>query len=59
MKGSRTLGIFRLFALLAIFPTYNFAQDSSTTSNRQVVTRTMPVYPQLARSMNMTGVVRG
>lgn len=34
------------------------AQDEETTGSRKVVARVVPKYPEIARSMNLTGAVK-
>ena len=44
------------WALLLASP--SFAQTDQTEAKRKVVNRVMPVYPDIARSMRIKGVVR-
>ena len=41
-----------------LFPRTCFAQDETDTGSRKVLSRTMPAYPQVARSMSLRGAVR-
>ena len=54
-RGTRTLLLLAAIALLVSKPT--FAQES-TDAPRKVVSETPAVYPTLARSMNIHGVVK-
>jgi TonB family protein len=60
MKRS-TLFILIMLAVLAIVqPRVCFAQDqqSASASARKVINKVVPMYPQMARSMNLSGVVK-
>jgi TonB family protein len=46
-----------LLTATAILPSHSAAQDSGDTS-RKVLVKTVPVYPALARSMNIHGIVK-
>src|SRR5690242_14723341 len=41
-----------------LLPHPGFAQQEQTETKRKVVNRVVPVYPQMARTMNLKGVVR-
>jgi TonB family protein len=41
-----------------LVPKHCFAQQDQTESKRKVVTRVIPIYPEMARTMNLKGVVR-
>jgi|SRR5579872_2305577 TonB family protein len=49
--------LFVLLALLSVFGPQSSAQDSTGVA-RKVLLKTAPVYPTLARSMNIHGVVK-
>jgi TonB family C-terminal domain len=55
------LAAWALFAvflgMLALSPTFSFAQDQSD-SQRKIVNRVVPSYPELARQMDIKGTVR-
>jgi len=46
-----------LLALVALFPSASFAQDQPETT-RKIVNRVPPVYPELARRMQLRGTVK-
>jgi TonB family protein len=48
--------VFSLLAVCMIPATVGRAQESS--GNRKVVQRTTPVYPEIAKRMNLTGTVK-
>ena len=43
---------------VVLAPTSSFAQQETPESKRKVVSRVIPVYPGLARNMNLRGAVR-
>jgi TonB family protein len=48
-----------LLALAAIFSTlYAFAADHPEESKRKTVSRVMPFYPEMARTLGLSGVVK-
>jgi protein TonB len=49
-----------LFWAAVLAPNLNlsFAQQDDPESNRKVVTKVLPIYPELARTMNLKGSVR-
>ena len=58
MKTSSWLALFLLiFSFGSSIPSL-CAQTDQTDSNRKVINRVVPVYPRLAREMNLTGTVR-
>jgi len=58
MKTHRTLQIAALlFVILAFISTFSFAGQPGD-GERKVVTKTQAVYPTLAKSMNIHGVVK-
>ena len=44
--------------LASVQPTTCFAQEEQSTGPRKVATRIVPLYPQMARSMNLSGGVK-
>jgi TonB family protein len=57
MKKRTSFFSFMLFSLLAFIPSHAPAQESSVT-DRRVVTKVVPQYPSLARTMNISGTVK-
>ena len=57
MKDRIVLFLLILLPVLFLLPSHDQAQDSSE-SNRKVVTKVMPQYPAVLRSMNIQGTVR-
>lgn len=55
---SRLLLLLLLAGLATVQPKTCFAQDEQSASTRKVVNRVVPTYPQMARSMNLTGAVK-
>ena len=51
------LFVLPLAAIVAFFPSHSAAQDAAPAV-RKVVSKITPVYPTLARTMNIHGVVR-
>jgi len=48
-----------LLSLLTVLqPKSCLAQDEQNSSNRKVVNRVVPMYPQMARSLNLSGAVK-
>jgi TonB family protein len=47
-----------LVGLLPITCNRSFAQQEQTEVKRRVVTKVVPLYPELARKMHITGIVR-
>ena len=47
-----------LTALLALSCRWSFAQQEQPEGKRRVVNRVVPLYPELARKMHITGIVR-
>jgi len=47
-----------LFWAVVLAPNPSFAQRDEPESSRKVVTRVLPMYPELARTMNLKGSVR-
>lgn len=54
---SIALSLFVLLAFLAFIPHSSLAQDSAAPV-RKIVTRVMPQYPSIARTMRIQGTVR-
>jgi TonB family protein len=56
----RSTVLIRQFVLCAVMvvPIFAQAQQDSSESNRRVISRVVPNYPDLARSMNVRGIVR-
>ncbi len=57
MKNRIAVALFVLVPILMLAPTHAPAQDPSEGS-RKVLTKVVPQYPGLARSMRLQGVVR-
>jgi TonB family protein len=57
MKNRIAFALLFLLPILTLAPTHASAQESSE-GVRKIVTRIVPQYPSLARSMNIRGVVR-
>ena len=57
MKSRVSVALFILLPILLFDPNYAPAQEASTAT-RKIVTKVMPEYPALARSMKIEGVVR-
>ncbi len=57
MKSRIAVALLAVLAILIFAPSYTRAQEPSE-GVRKVVTKVLPQYPSLARSMNLTGVVR-
>jgi protein TonB len=58
--GRRWISIILLMLAIApvCFPGLGAAQQMRSGGKRKIVTQVKPVYPELARKMNMTGTVR-
>ena len=52
------LGQFLLCAVMAFVPGLAGAQQDSPENSRRVINRVAPAYPELARTMNVKGVVK-
>ena len=57
MKRFPTATLLALFSAL-VFTSALFAQQDQTESSRKIVNRLMPRYPEMARTMNLRGVVK-
>jgi TonB family protein len=57
MKSRISVALFVLFATLALAPQHAVTQETSE-SGRKVVSRVVPQYPNIARSMKIQGTVR-
>jgi TonB family protein len=57
MKSRVAVALFILLSILTFGPSHAPAQDPSA-SIRKIVTKVMPQYPALARSMKIEGIVR-
>jgi TonB family protein len=57
MKSRVSVALFILLPILLFAPNYAPAQEASTAT-RKIVTKVMPEYPALARSMKIQGIVR-
>jgi TonB family protein len=58
MKRSPFFILLMLVMLASVQPITSLAQDEQTATARKVTSKTVPAYPQLARSMNLTGAVK-
>jgi TonB family protein len=57
MKRVPTTLFLILFSAVVLVPA-TFGQQEQSESNRKVVTRVIPQYPEMARTMNLKGSVR-
>jgi TonB family protein len=57
MRNRISVALFVLFATLAFAPKHAVTQETSE-SGRKVVSRVVPQYPNIARSMKIQGTVR-
>jgi|SRR5271165_5044004 len=57
MKNRTAVSLFLLLAILIFAPSHASAQEASE-GGRKVVTKVMPQYPSLARTLNLQGIVR-
>jgi TonB family protein len=57
MNNRIAVALFALLSVLLFAPRYTPAQEAAEGS-RKVVTKVIPQYPGLARSMNIQGIVR-
>ena len=58
MKCSAFFILLLLGGLVAVPTKVCFAQDQQSTSTRKVIKQVVPMYPQMARSMNLIGTVK-
>ena len=58
MKRSPFLILIVLAVLASVRPQACFAQDEPSASGRKVINKVVPAYPQIARSMNLSGTVK-
>jgi TonB family protein len=60
MNGMSRRTLVAIFALgfVLVFRTPSSAQQDQTATNRKVLNKVTPLYPSMARSMNLKGVVR-
>jgi len=58
MKRSPFFVLLVLAVLAGVQPITCFAQDAQSASIRKVVSKVVPMYPQMARSMNLSGTVK-
>jgi TonB family protein len=58
MKHSPFFVLIVLAVLATVQPKVCFAQDQQSTSTRKVIRQVMPMYPEMARSMNLIGTVK-
>jgi TonB family protein len=54
MKNRIAVALFVLVPILMLVPSYASAQDGA----RKIVSKVVPQYPSLARTMNLQGIVR-
>lgn len=57
MKSRISFALFVLFAILTFAPNYALTQETSE-SGRKLVSKVVPLYPGIARSMRIQGTVR-
>jgi TonB family protein len=55
---SRSNALIGRFLLWMVLPVFAAAQQGFSETTRRVTNRVVPAYPELARSMNVRGVVR-
>ena len=58
MKRSPFFILLMLTVLATVQPRTSSAQNEQTATGRKVITKVVPVYPALARSMNLSGAVK-
>jgi TonB family protein len=60
MERSSFLILIVLAVLASVRPEVSFAEDQqgATASARKVINKVVPIYPQMARSMNLAGTVK-
>ena len=58
MKYSAVFILLVLGVSVGVQPKVCFAQDEQSTGTRKVVNKVVPVYPQMARSMHLSGTVK-
>jgi len=60
MRSRRCIWIFLFAAVVAqvFVPARNLAQEFKASGKRKIVAQVRPVYPELARKMNISGTVR-
>lgn len=58
MRRSPWLTLTVLVSLAGVLPRMCAAQDKQSVSTRKVITKTVPLYPAVARSLNLTGAVK-
>lgn len=58
MNRSSFFILLMLGVLVGVRPNVCFAQDQQSTSARKVVNKVVPLYPPMARSMNLSGAVK-
>lgn len=57
-KRNASLALALVSVIFFAFPRYAECQQDQTESNRKVVVKVDPEYPHLARTMNLSGVVK-
>ena len=58
MAPRTAIAVLALSSILAFTSTFSIAQQEQSESKRKVVTRVVPAYPDLARRMNVRGIVK-
>jgi TonB family protein len=58
MLRRTTIAVLALCSMLALTPTFSIAQQEQSESKRKIVNRVVPTYPELARRMNVKGIVK-
>ena len=58
MKLPPVLILLLLSVLASLQPKTCLAQEEQTAATRKVVNRVMPLYPQMARNLNLSGAVK-
>jgi TonB family protein len=53
-----SIAVYLLIAALVFCPPFSIGQPSEPDGSRKVLSRVMPVYPELARRTNVTGTVK-
>jgi TonB family protein len=58
MLPRTTFAVLALSSILVFTSTFSVAQQEQSETKRKVVTRVVPTYPDLARRMNVRGIVK-
>ena len=58
MLRRTTVAVLALCSMLTLTPGFSIAQQEQSESKRRIVNRVVPAYPDLARRMNVKGIVK-